>query len=92
MPYSALYLAGSVAALLTYLTPAAHPVSTMPASISAEAPQVMVNRARKGDKLTPRPVELVPAAAPRQRLDGCEPSFSPVAAPSLSHHTGRCIT
>jgi hypothetical protein len=23
---------------------------------------------------------------------GCEPSFSPVAAPSLAHHTGRCMT
>jgi hypothetical protein len=22
---------------------------------------------------------------------GCEPSFSPVAAPSLAHHTGRCM-
>ena len=22
---------------------------------------------------------------------GCEPSFSPVAAPSLAHHTGRCV-
>jgi hypothetical protein len=23
---------------------------------------------------------------------GCEPSFSPVAAPALAHHTGRCMT
>jgi hypothetical protein len=22
---------------------------------------------------------------------GCEPSFSPVAAPSMAHHTGRCV-
>ena len=22
---------------------------------------------------------------------GCEPSFSPVAAPNLAHHTGRCV-
>jgi hypothetical protein len=30
---------------------------------------------------------------PRERKVpiGCEPSFSPVAAPSLAHHTGRCV-
>ena len=30
---------------------------------------------------------------PKQRkmLLGCEPSFSPVAAPALAHHTGRCM-
>ena len=34
----------------------------------------------------------VPEAAPeRKLLDGCDPSFSPVAAPTLSHITGRCI-
>jgi hypothetical protein len=32
-------------------------------------------------------------ASPRQPKVpvGCEPSFSPVAAPSLAHHTGRCM-
>jgi len=24
-------------------------------------------------------------------MEGCDPSFSPVAAPSLAHHTGRCV-
>jgi hypothetical protein len=33
-----------------------------------------------------------PEAVPQRKLlDGCDPSFSPVAAPSLAHITGRCI-
>ena len=35
---------------------------------------------------------VLPAAVPERKLpDGCEPSFSPVASPALSHITGRCI-
>jgi hypothetical protein len=31
-----------------------------------------------------------PPRGPKVPL-GCEPSFSPVAAPSMAHHTGRCM-
>src|SRR5262245_37763968 len=37
------------------------------------------------------PVGAPEAAPQRKLLDGGDPSFSPVAAPSLSHITGRCI-
>jgi hypothetical protein len=32
-----------------------------------------------------------PTSRERKVPIGCEPSFSPVAAPSLAHHTGRCV-
>ena len=38
-------------------------------------------QAREGREQKPKP------QAPRN----CEPSFSPVAAPSMAHHTGRCF-
>jgi hypothetical protein len=38
------------------------------------------------------PARLPEASPERKKLpDGCDPSFSPVAAPALSHITGRCI-
>ena len=55
--------------------------------------QVTVNRARKGDR-APAPMEQArerketPAA--KKLMEGCDPSFSPVASPSLAHLTGRC--
>ncbi len=35
--------------------------------------------------------ERKPVPRERKVPMGCEPSFSPVAAPSLGHHTGRCV-
>jgi hypothetical protein len=48
-------------------------------------------------KETPRTsVQRVPAVAPttlqeRKHKVGCDPAFSPVASPSLSNLTGRCM-
>lgn len=41
---------------------------------------------RAGDNNIKRPAPRAPKVP-----FGCEPSFSPVAAPSLAHHTGRCM-
>src|SRR5262245_12567426 len=38
-----------------------------------------------------RPQDRKPSPRERKLMIGCEPSFSPVAAPSLAHHTGRCM-
>jgi hypothetical protein len=47
--------------------------------------------APKADVRRGIPVRAPESAPHRKLLDGCDPSFSPVAAPSLSHITGRCI-
>ena len=61
-------------------------------------PEVTV-RERSGSAVKPVPVETLneqaqdrkTPARTRKPPPGCEPSFSPVAAPSLSHHIGRCV-
>jgi hypothetical protein len=60
-------------------------------------PEVTV-RQHNGSVIRPVPVEVIPAQPARDRKPrgpkvplGCEPSFSVVAAPSLAHHTGRCM-
>ena len=60
------------------------------------APTMVVNRAGKGDRAPlqseqARDRREPKAPTPRKLLDGCEPSFSPVAAPSMAHHSGRCV-
>jgi hypothetical protein len=50
----------------------------------------------RGDSLvTPLPIPVAPSALPPRKpagpVFGCESSFSPVAAPSMAHHTGRCM-
>jgi hypothetical protein len=46
---------------------------------------------REPGRIDPAPLRTPEATPQRKLLDGCDPSFSPVAAPSLSHITGRCI-
>jgi hypothetical protein len=56
-------------------------------------------REHASSTIKPVPVEVRDQArdggkspAPRRKVPlGCEPSFSPVAAPSMAHHTGRCM-
>jgi hypothetical protein len=65
-----------------------------------EPPTAQVNRAGKGDRLVePRSIAVkkAPQSIPVERtgkreiMDGCEPSFSPVAMPSMAHISGRCV-
>lgn len=65
-----------------------------------ELPEVTV-RQHSGNAVKPVPLDVLhdqqardrkpPASRERKVPIGCEPSFSPVAAPSLAHHTGRCV-
>ena len=56
---------------------------------------VTVNRARKGDRTQPLKIEQArerkEPSSSKTLMEGCDPSFSPVASPSLAHHTGRCF-
>lgn len=89
-----------VGGLATFVALDLVPAATQPASgvKTTVAPvsgiQVTVNRARKGDR-APMPIEQARERkdVPTQKklMEGCDPSFSPVAAPSLAHHTGRCV-
>jgi hypothetical protein len=77
-------------------------VSAMTASNSHKsAVAVAVNRANKGDRLTPtvwfQPPQLdttsTRAKVEPQRVPlGCEPAFSPVADPARAHIYKRCVT
>jgi hypothetical protein len=57
-------------------------------------PSVTV-RERGDSQVTPLPMPVTPSAVPARKPTGpafgCESSFSPVAAPSMAHHTGRCM-
>jgi hypothetical protein len=57
-------------------------------------PSVTV-RERGDSPVTPLPMPVAPSAVPARKPTGpafgCESSFSPVAAPSMAHHTGRCM-
>ena len=61
-------------------------------------PEVTV-RQHANSAVKPVPVDALQEQArdrkpePRERKVplGCEPSFSPVASPSLAHHIGRCM-
>jgi hypothetical protein len=64
-----------------------------------QLPEVTV-RQYNGSVVKPVPVDVLhdqardrkpPSRRERKIPIGCEPSFSPVAAPSLAHHTGRCM-
>jgi hypothetical protein len=82
---------------------AAVPVAKGIDAATRQLPVTHVNRAAKGDMLTPprsiaikvHPAPTAPAAVGRngkpQIMDGCEPAFSPVTMPSMAHIAGRCI-
>jgi len=64
-----------------------------------QLPEITVRQNSSSD-VKPVPVEHLqeqardrkPAAPKNGKVPvGCEPSFSPVAAPALAHHTGRCV-
>jgi len=64
-----------------------------------QLPEVTV-RQYNSSVVKPVPVDVLqeqardrkpPNGRERKLPIGCEPSFSPVAAPSLAHHTGRCM-
>jgi hypothetical protein len=57
----------------------------------SEPTQQLGRSIREPGRVDPTPVGAPEATPQRKILDGCDPSFSPVAAPSLSHITGRCI-
>lgn len=66
-------------------------------NLNKNPPEVTAHQ-HDGSVVRPAPVEIVPVQPVRDRKPrtrkvplGCEPSFSPVAAPSLAHHTGRCM-
>ena len=56
---------------------------------------VTVNRTRKGDRApalkTEQTRDRKSPSPSKTVMDGCDPSFSPVASPSLAHLTGRCF-
>src|SRR6266702_3911570 len=64
---------------------------------SNETITVSVNRTRKGDRLPqastaykhPNDSEMISVSPKRVPL-GCDPAFSPVAAPQFAHIFGRC--
>ena len=73
------------------------PVSNVTiATKDPQLPEVTVHQ-YDGSVVRPVPVEneqrqdRKPSPRKRKLMIGCEPSFSPVAAPSLAHHTGRCM-
>jgi hypothetical protein len=73
-------------------------VTTVAKNLNNNLPGLTVRHHHNERVVRPAPVEVIPAQPPGDRKPrtrkvplGCEPSFSPVAAPSLSHHTGRCV-
>jgi hypothetical protein len=98
MRHAISFLIGGLATFVALdLVPAATQPSSGAKMTVAPVPgiQVTVNRARKGDRA---PVSTFEQARERKEgpatkklMEGCDPSFSPVASPSLAHHTGRCV-
>jgi hypothetical protein len=58
---------------------------------------ISVNRTQKGDRLQASIAQQHPnnsktiSAPPRRVPFGCDPAFSPVAAPEFAHIFGRCM-
>jgi hypothetical protein len=97
MKHAISFLVGGLATFVALdLVPAASQPSggVKATAVSVPGIQVTVNRARKGDRV-PMPIEQArerkELPTKKKLMDGCDPSFSPVAAPSLAHHTGRCV-
>jgi hypothetical protein len=59
------------------------------ATVHAAAPSVSIDRTLKGDRL---PLAPAKAAAPDQAPAGCDPAFSPYAAPEHATVFLRCVT
>ena len=96
MRHAISFLIGGLATFVALdLVPAATPPASGVKSAVAPVPgiQVTVNRARKGDRAPPieQARERNESPAKKKLMEGCDPSFSPVAAPSLAHLTGRCV-
>jgi hypothetical protein len=95
MRHAISFLIGGLATFVALdLVPAATQPSSGVKSTVAPVPgiQVTVNRARKGDRAPMEQArERKEAPATKKVMEGCDPSFSPVAAPSLAHLTGRCV-
>jgi hypothetical protein len=98
MRHAVSFLIGGLATFVALdLVPAATQQAGGARTIVAPAPAIVVtvNRARKGDRA---PALKIEQARDRKNpsptktvMDGCDPSFSPVASPSLAHLTGRCV-
>jgi hypothetical protein len=82
-------LGGLVVLVIDHIPAATRHVASYGVHSYAPPITVNVNRARKGDRERMRG-QQVPAGKPKLP-PGCEPAFSPIAAPALAHHTGRCI-
>jgi hypothetical protein len=98
MRHAVSFLIGGLATFVALdLVPAATQQAGGSRATVAPAPAIVVtvNRARKGDRVPALKIEQVrdrKAPSPtRTVMDGCDPSFSPVASPSLAHLTGRCV-
>jgi hypothetical protein len=61
-------------------------------SLPLHAPLVTGSSSAKTVTFRRDPLPPPPPATVRKRPIGCEPLFSPVTTPSLSHLTGRCIS
>ena len=100
-------LMGGLAAVGAWamVAPSSAPASRMPGVGGLDA-QVSVNRAAKGDRLAPPPLQgrnagpalpEVPRGSAHPPIPvGCDPVFSNIAepglSPQLSHLTGHCAT
>jgi hypothetical protein len=84
--------------------PAAAPIAPVESVSLRDANMTIMTkglRQHSGNAVKPVPLDVLhdqqardrkpPASRERKVPIGCEPSFSPVAAPSLAHHTGRCV-
>jgi hypothetical protein len=98
MRHAISFLIGGLATFVALdLVPAATQHVNGPKATVAPAPGIVVtvNRARKGDRAPPQKIEQArdrkEPSPSKTLMDGCDPSFSPVASPSLAHHTGRCV-
>ena len=64
---------------------------------SNETISISVNRTQKGDRQPqasiayPRPNDSEISTSPKRVPFGCDPAFSPVAAPQFAHIFGRCM-
>ena len=87
--YAPYLLGGLVVLVIDHIPAATRHIAAYGVHSYAQPITINVNRARKGDR-EPMRGQQVPTGKPKLPA-GCEPAFSPIAAPAMAHHTGRCI-
>jgi hypothetical protein len=96
---SSFYIKRTIAAvLLSCFIAGGVSAMTKPAVTERNEPiTISVNRTQKGDRLKAsrgqqHPNDSKTISVPPKRVPlGCDPAFSPVAAPQFAHIFGRCI-